>query len=144
MSQFTENIWIAPLPKTNKWTTTKSVRFYIYELGIWDYIEIPAWFPFDWCSIPICIFWPKVSPKTITPCALHDYLFEKKIYWYHFTNFIFYKALRVNKVWLFKSLRYLFWVTIGGWVSYYQIVDKISVAVKRRLKLSEFISNNFK
>jgi len=144
MSVFTENIGIAPLPKEWKWTTTKSFRFYIHELWTWPYVDVPAGFKFDWCSIPICILWARVNPKTINPCCLHDYLFQKRTYWYHFSNFLFFKALRISGVWLFKSLIYLIGVTIGGWVSYYQIVDRISDSIKRRLNLSEFISNLFK
>ena len=144
MSQFTENIWISPIPKTGKWTTTKCVRFYIYELWIWDYIDIPAWFTFNGCSIPLCIFWPKISPKTINPCCLHDYLFEKKIYWFHFSNFLFYKALRINKVCLVKSVLYLVGVSCFWWISYYDIVDRISVIVKERLWLSEKIASKIK
>ena len=131
MSVFTENINIAPLPKKNKWITTKPIRFYIYELGIWEYVDIPSWFDFDWCSIPICIFWAKVSPKTITPCCLHDYIFSHKLYWFNFSNFLFYKALRINWVWIIKSLRFLIWVTLFWWIAYYKIKDKIITNLKK-------------
>ena len=144
MSVFTENINIAPLPKEWKWITTKPLRFYIYELWVWPYIDIPSWFKFDWCSIPICVLWARVNPKTINPCCLHDWLFMKKTYWYHFSNYIFYKSLRICWVWFFKALFYFVGVTLGGWIRYYQIVDKISVSIKKRLNLSEFISNIFK
>jgi len=127
MSVFTENINIAPLPKENKWTTTKPVRFYLYEEWVWDYVDIPAWFHFDWCSIPFCFLWPKTAPHTITSCCLHDYLYENHKYWFHFSNYLFYKALRINKVWIIQATIYLLWVTIFWWFSYYNLLDKMKL-----------------
>lgn len=42
MSQFTENIHIAPLPQKNKWITTKPLIWHISQYGQEEYIEVPA------------------------------------------------------------------------------------------------------
>jgi len=144
MSVFTENIWIAPLPKTGKWITTKGFRFYIYEVWSGEYIDVPAWFEFDWCSVPICILWSKINPKTINPCCLHDRLYKKKLYWFHFSNRIFFKALRSNSISLFTGTKYLLGVSLFWWISYYNIIDRLWTSIRRRLHLSEKISDKIK
>lgn len=141
MSVFTENINIAPLPKENLWITTATIRFYLFEEWIWEYIDIPEWYKFDWASIPR-LFWilfAPAEPKTITPAVLHDYLTDIKQFWYFLTHHYFYVALRISWNGRFKSSIFFIWVCLFGWISYYNIIDRISGFIRDRLKLSEDI-----
>lgn len=94
-------------------------RFYHNDSLEWDYDEVEEWFIFDWCSIPICILWQKVEPKTITPCCYHDRLFKKKKYWFFKSNYLFLKSLKVNWVSICKRSRYYLWVTLFWWIKRY-------------------------
>ncbi len=142
MSVFTNFVSIKPLLETNEWITTKELTFYIDDSLEWEYIQVPCWFVFDWCSV-FCPFWQWAEPKTIASCCLHDYMFRHKMgFW--FSNLCFYRALRSKWVWRFKRIKYWLWVTLFWWLAYYRIIDRISAFIKERLQLSEKISSNIK
>ena len=127
MSVFTEFISIRPLPKEKKWITTKELIFYINDTCEGEYIEVPCWFVFDWCSIPICIFWSKIEANTIACCLIHDYMWVtlKKKYSFSESNLIFLNALKANWVSRIKRIRYYLWVTLFWWIIYYNLISKI-------------------
>jgi len=117
MSSFTEHSSIKPFWK--KWINKKTFRFYHSDTRTWTYDIIPAWFVFDWCSIPICILWQRVEPETITSCCYHDWLYKTKKYSFFKSNYLFLVALRVDWVKPFKMIRYWLGVTLFWWITYY-------------------------
>jgi hypothetical protein len=119
MSSFTEwSVYIQPYK--DKWRTCKNIRYYIEDSLEWEYIDIPAWFEFDWCSV-FCPLWQSVEPDTITACAIHDLLFSTQQYSFIKTNLIFLNAMKINWVWFFKRYKYFIWVmTFWYFIWYYK------------------------
>ena len=146
MSSFIKHTAIKVHDDKKRWINIEDFRFYHSDDLEWDYDEVKAWFIFDWCSIPLCIFWPKVEPCTITSCCYHDWLVNCKKYWYWKTQYLFLVALRVDKVKTFKMIRYYIWVCIWCWYSRYKISDKLfrlNLKIKYNLKVfSNWIKKN--
>jgi hypothetical protein len=117
MSTFTDHSIIEA--SWNKWRVTEAFRFYHDDNKKWIYDEVEEWFEFDWCSIPICILWPKIEPCTLTACCYHDWLFKYKPYWFFKSNYLFLVAMRVDKVKTMKKLRYYIWVNLWWWITRY-------------------------
>ena len=132
MSSFTENTYIAPLPKDNKRKTTKDFTYYVWEEIEKDIIVVKKWFVFDWASVPYIFwwFWQKVEPKTIWPACLHDWLYIWKPRSKKEADDIFYESLRVMKVNVIKSALYYLWVRLFGWRYRYKIGKKIKSIFK--------------
>ena len=42
MSKFTENVYIAPLPKANRWITTAQLRYHVGSENSGEVIEVPV------------------------------------------------------------------------------------------------------
>ena len=126
MSSFTENTSIQPLPKVNKWVTTKPFTYYLYkEWG--ESITVPAWFVFDWASVPMVfgMFIQRVEPKTISSACLHDYLYtEWRRYTLKKTDRIFYESLLVSWVNKIKATLMYIWVRLWGRYYWYKIKIK--------------------
>ena len=101
----------------DKWENTQGFRFYHDDDKKWNFDYVPAWFIFDWCSIPICLFWQKIEPKTLTSCCYHDWLFRDKPYWFFRSNYLFLVAMRVDWVPTRKKLRYYMWVNMFWWIT---------------------------
>jgi len=126
MSSFTENTSIQPLPKSNKWCTVKPFTYYLYyEWG--EGITVPAWYEFDWASVPM-VFWmfiQRVEPKTISAACLHDYLYTiGRRYSLAQTDKIFYESLVVSWVNKIKAMLMYIWVRLWGRYYWYGINKK--------------------
>lgn len=80
MSSFTKHTAIYPSEHIGKWINAESFRYYIGEKGSSDYIDVPAWYEFDWASVPR-LFWilvQKVETDTIASACLHDYIYTDR------------------------------------------------------------------
>lgn len=115
MSSFTENTSIQPLPKDNKWITVKPFTYYV-DIEWVEEITVPAWYEFDWASIPM-LFWmfvQRVEPQTISAACLHDYLYTN---WRRYnrkkTDKIFRESLIVAWCSIIKS--YIMWIWVRLW-----------------------------
>jgi hypothetical protein len=102
-----------------QWKNLESFRFYHNDNKLWIYDEIEAWFIFDWCSVPFCLFWQKIEPDTLTPCCYHDWLVKYKRYWYWKSNYLFLVSMRINWTSTWKKIRYYLWVTLWCWITWY-------------------------
>jgi len=123
MSSFTKHSNIAP--HWEQWKNTKSFRFYHDDSKTWICDEVPEWFIFDGCSIPLCIFWQKIEPATLTACCYHDRLFRHKKYWFFYSNYLFLLAMRVDNVRISKRIKYYIWVNLFWWITRnYEIIKK--------------------
>ena len=115
MSSFTKHSNIKP--HLDKWINVEEFTFYHDDSLTWIKDIIPAWFEFDGCSIPLCIFWKKVEPNTITACCYHDWLFREQKYWFFKSNYLFLIALRITGASAFKRAKYWFGVTLFWWIT---------------------------
>lgn len=120
MSSFTKFASIHPVLKEDRWITTNELEYFENDDLTGKKWTVPCWFKTDGCTIPICIFGPKISPKTIAPCVLHDYLWESRA-WFIYGNIHFYKWLRAVKVSKPRRIIYFLWVTLFWWIPYYVV-----------------------
>ena len=118
MSSFTENTNIAPLPKENKWVTTKELPYCVGYEGSSDRVVVPEGFKFDGASVPsiLCWFGQKVEPKTISPACVHDRLYVTKPRTRREADRIFWESLLVMDVNRWKAAAYFVAVSLFGWI----------------------------
>lgn len=122
MSSFTENVSIQPLPKTNKWVTTKSFRYYVGVEWSDEYVDVPEGFEFDGASVPMVfgMLIQRVEPKTLSAACLHDYLYtEGRRYSRAKTDWIFFESLIVSWVNKCKAIVMYIGVRLWGWFYWY-------------------------
>lgn len=120
MSAFTENIAIRPDIKTNTWVVDRDLEYHIGHEESEEKVIVPAWFVFDWASVPSIFWWfiQKVEPRTLSAAAVHDYLYTKwRAYSRKCTDYIFYESLLV--CWVPKFKAYIMWLWVrAGWRLY--------------------------
>lgn len=112
MSSFTENTSIQPLPKSNKWITVRPFTYYL-DVEWWESVTVPAWYEFDWASVPMIfgMFVQRVEPQTISSACLHDYLYtDWRIYNRSKTDIIFRESLSI--AWCGKIKSYIMWLWV--------------------------------
>ena len=107
MSSFTEFTSIKPLPKQNKWITTNSFIYYENDDLTWNFITVPSWFEFDWCSVPLWCF--RTEPRTITGCLLHDYLYYIR-YNRRKADLMFLNTMKIS--WVSYIKRYVYYIAV--------------------------------
>lgn len=118
MSNFTQFMAIQPKPKENLWITTEPLTYHVWDENSNEIIIVPAWYIFDWASVPM-LFWmfiQRVEPRTVNAACIHDYLYLNKIYKRHKCDNIFYEALMVwwtNRV---KATAMRLWVRLLWWI----------------------------
>ena len=125
MSKFTENVYIAPLPKANRWITTAQLRYHVGSENSGEVIEVPVWFEFDGASVPMVFGWfiQRVEPKTISPACIHDWLYtEGRRYTQKKSDQIFYEALRASWVGRLKDYLMYIWVRLWGRIYRYKFI----------------------
>jgi len=141
MSSFTKHTAISPT-ENGKWMTTEWFRYYVGTEYSGNYIDVPAWFEFDWASVPSIfgIFIQKVESDTITSACLHDYIYlYRRDYWLIEANRIFLESLLIKNIpyliaqrmymkALVKSFKYVMMyigLLIGSWFVWYKVEKKI-------------------
>lgn len=124
MSNFTKFWSINPVPEMNMRITTNDLEFYENDNLKGKKWIVPCGFKTDGCSIPFCFLWPKVAPRTLSACILHDYLWEQRVGFWK-SNKLFYRALRALKVSLFRRCQYWLGVTLIWWILYFNILKWI-------------------
>lgn len=133
MSSFTNHTSIAPTEEIGKRINTESFRYYVWEDWSDEYIDVPAWYIFDWASIPNILMWilwfflwmfysvwyflllivaiwiQKVETDTIPNSCLHDYMYTHyRKYGRIKTDLIFFQSLLVYNIpKLLKQKRYI-------------------------------------
>ena len=124
MSKFTSFVSIMPDLKHNMWITTNELVWYTNEemeewkAGSSPYIEVECGFMTDGCSIPVCILWQKITPRTLPSCILHDDMWWKQLgFWW--SNWQFLKSLKATKNPLITRWKLYLGVTLFGYYIYY-------------------------
>jgi hypothetical protein len=124
MSAFTQFTSIQPLPKEKKWITTAPLTYRVGSEYSNEIITVPAWYEFDWASVPMLFWWflQRVEPDTIAAACLHDYLYtEWRIYTLRETDYIFLEALCCTTNRLKAYIMWL-WVRMWGRLYWYKFI----------------------
>lgn len=138
MSSFTNHTSIAPTEEIGKRINTETFRYYVWEDGSDEYVDVPAWYVFDWASVPM-ILWiliQKVETDTITSSCLHDYIYtDCRKYGRIKSDLIFYESLMVYNIpKLLKQKEYItafictmkyiimtMWLLLFSWIVWYKL-----------------------
>jgi hypothetical protein len=138
MSSFTNHTAIYPSENLWQRINAEAFRYYIGEDGSNDYVDIPAWYEFDWASVPkiLGIFIQKVETDTIASSCLHDYLYtDYRKYGRIKSDLIFYESLMVYNIpKLLKQKEYItafictikyaimtMWLILFSWIVWYKL-----------------------
>lgn len=118
MSKFTEFASIKPLVELDLWMTTNELEYYESNDLVWTKIIVPCGTITDWCSIPLCFLWQKVTPKTLPACILHDYLWSMEA-WFWRSNWQLLKWLKATDQSVYTRWKIYLWVTIFWYPIYF-------------------------
>ncbi len=138
MSSFTNHTEIYPSEELWLRINAESFRYYIWEDGSDDYVDVPAWYIFDWASVPriLWVLIQKVETDTITSSCLHDYIYtDCRKYGRIKSDLIFYESLMVYNIpKLLKQKRYItafimtmkyiimtMWLLLFSWIVWYKL-----------------------
>ena len=114
---------ISPFDSTGKWIVLEDFEYHLQFKWSGNTIIIPAWFIFNWASIPR-IFWVFFTPMdtdTIIASAVHDFLYEKKLFTRKKSDEIYYEVMTVcNTPSLKKVLQFLWLRLWWGYVWNYK------------------------
>lgn len=119
-----ERFKISPNSETWKWTLLESFVYYKWIKWSNDYIVIPAWFEFDWASVPRA-FWCFGHPMeidTLIWACVHDRLYHlirlnQKNYTREQADNKFNEVMLVCEVRTVKRVVFFLAVRAFGWLS---------------------------
>lgn len=149
MSQFTNHTAIYPSENLWQRINAEAFRYYIGEKGGEEYIDIPAWYEFDWASVPkiLGIFIQKVETDTIDSSCVHDYLYtHHRKYGRIKSDLIFFESLLVKNIpkiikqkkyimWLLLIIKYILmtmWLLIFSWWVWYKLEKRFIALFKTK------------
>lgn len=118
MSSFTEQVLLRPAKTTNRRILENEVTYYVWTEDSNDRIQVPAWYEFDWASVPRRL-WTLVGhpmdTKVIRSALIHDYIYTDQRYrGRKQADDIFYEAMVVSGVDKYRALIYYRGVRIWG------------------------------
>lgn len=144
MSSFTNHTAVYPSDELWLRINAESFRYYVWEDGGDDYVDVPAWYTFDWASVPsiLGMFIQKVETDTITSACLHDYLyihhrqygliksdqiFLESLIIYNIPHFIKNKEYITWLIHMFKYILMYIWLFIWSRFVWYKIEKRVKV-----------------
>lgn len=123
MSSFTEEIILKPAKSKNRRILVFKFHYCVgYEWSD-EVITVPAWYEFDWASIPR-LLWTLVGhpmdTMVIRAALVHDYMYTNMKYQGRKkADDTFLEAMLVSGVRKSKAIIYWLWVRLWGWYVYY-------------------------
>lgn len=152
MSSFTNHTAIYPSDELWMRINAESFRYYVWEHGSDDYIDVPAWYVFDGASVPriLGVLIQKVETDTITSSCLHDYLYtDCRRYGRVGSDLIFLESLMVYNiprelkdkryfeafVLIIKYILMTMWLLLFSWFVWYKIEKTFIWFMKKLWKL---------
>lgn len=113
-----KRVKISPLPNKRQWILLEDFTYDLWFKGNKRRIKIPAWFIFNWASIPriFHIVSTPMSNDTIIAALVHDYLFYTKQYSLSKSDDIFNEVMEVCWVNKIKRVLLYLWLKMWSWV----------------------------
>ena len=115
-----ERLHIRPNPETGKWVLLEPFTFYRWNKNSGKWITIPAWFEFDWASIPrpFWFLWHPMWIDTLIAALVHDYLYSIQTLTREEADDLFNEIMLICEVETLKRMLFYLWVRVGGWFAW--------------------------
>jgi len=118
VSSFTKNLHIAQLKNKDLWRVDKRFEYHIGSEKSEEVVSVPEGFITDGASIPRA-FWVLIGhpfAEYAQAAVIHDYMYNKRLYWRKRCDKIFLEAMAVLKVSWWKRHTMYRAVRLFGWV----------------------------
>lgn len=115
-----ERLDIHPNPVTGKWVLSKTFTFYKWSKWCNECIIIPAWFEFDWASIPrlFWVIWHPMWIDTLIAALIHDYIYSNHSMTRKEADELFNEVMIICEVKTIKRILYYIGVRVWWWLAW--------------------------